>query len=242
MIMLSFYRSAAIKQRVRLQHHAPRSSGCHCQKNKNPAASSTSSRTYFTNADRLQQQDPYAVLGLRYGDGATVSEIKAAFRAKAAALHPDVNPTPKTAVQEFQAVLKAYETLTKIHTNLPGLDADKDDEWKMAVWRKGDQIAVNRTDVAGVAKRRPLPSVADGPQNNGKKRRRSHMYVLGHPQQTGVVRRGGEFLGNATTTADKNQVVSSSVGRGGSKWVTRPATYTPWNNNNKGGSGTSFAK
>ena len=221
---------------MRLQHYAPRSSGCHCQKN-NPAAS----RGYFTNADRIKREDPYAVLGLRYGDGATVSEIKAAFRAKAAALHPDVNPTPK-AVQEFQAVLQAYETLTKIHTNLPGLDADKDDEWKMAVWRKSDQIAVNRTDVAGVAKQRPLPSVADV-QQNGKKR--SHMYVLGHPQQTGVVRRGGEFLGDPTA-AEKNKV-SSSVGRGGSKWVTRPATYTPWknnNNNNKtgGGSRSSFAK
>jgi len=193
-------------------------------------------RPYFTNADRMRQDDPYAVLGLTYGDGCTVAEIKAAFREKAKQLHPDANNgsararsngSIKSAQQEFQNVLKAYETLTKIHTNLPGLDASKDDEWKTAVWRRSDRIAVNRTDVAGVKRVRPLPS----PNNKHRT-----TYVLGHPQRGGVVStRQGEYLEQDNSGGNKsnNSTISSSVGRGQSKWVTRPKTYTPWNKNDK---------
>ena len=48
-------------------------------------------RNYYTNADQVKKNDPYAILGLSYGDGATSQEIREAFRKQAAILHPDVN-------------------------------------------------------------------------------------------------------------------------------------------------------
>jgi len=197
------------------------------------SSSSYCSRNYFTNGDRLRQEDPYAVLGLQYGDGCTVTEIKTAFRQKAAQFHPDVHSCPqekKKAAQQFQRVLQAYQTLTKIHTQLPGLDASKDFEWKTAVWRTADRIATNRTDVAGMAKRRPIAFVALQHQHQ----HRQYQYTLGHPQHGGV-RRSGEYLGDIDITKPK---IASSVGRGQSKWVTKPATYKPWNGNG-GNSGNS---
>jgi len=195
----------------------------------NSINNTSSTRNYFTNGDRLRQEDPYAVLGLQYGDGCTVTEIKTAFRQKAAQFHPDVvqdNQQKKHAAQQFQRVLQAYQTLTEIHTQLPGLDASKDFEWKTAVWRQADRIAIHRTDVAGTAKRRPIASVALHQQQQ------QYKYTLGHPQHGGV-RRSGEYLGSSNST-DSKPKIASSVGRGQSKWVTKPATYKPWNGGNGG--------
>ena len=185
-------------------------------------------RGYFTDADRVRREDPYDVLGLSYGDGCTLTAIKQAFRTKAKQLHPDIqnnNTSMKAAHQEFQRVLKAYETLTKIHNQLPGLDASKDDEWRTSIYRRGDRIAMERTDVAGVKRVRPVPS----PNHpNGIQRR---AYVLGHPQRGGIVTTTsrGEYLEQANGPSVNKNIRTSSVGRGQNKWVTRRTVYTPWN-------------
>lgn len=54
-------------------------------------------------------EDHYAVLGL--SRSATPDEIKAAYRARAKSLHPDLNPDADTTA-EFQRVQKAYTVLT----------------------------------------------------------------------------------------------------------------------------------
>ena len=53
--------------------------------------------------------DHYAALGL--SANASLSDIKKAFRQKAAFYHPDKNAAPDAA-QRFQAVQKAYEVLS----------------------------------------------------------------------------------------------------------------------------------
>ncbi|MEH3085103.1 MAG: DnaJ domain-containing protein [Xylophilus ampelinus] len=53
-------------------------------------------------------QDHYAALGVAVD--APPAEIKAAFRRKAAQLHPDRNPAPDAA-QRFRAVQEAYDVL-----------------------------------------------------------------------------------------------------------------------------------
>lgn len=53
--------------------------------------------------------DHYTTLGLT--SGATLADIKKAFRQQAAAHHPDRNPDPQ-AVDRFRAVQKAYEVLS----------------------------------------------------------------------------------------------------------------------------------
>lgn len=58
-------------------------------------------------------KDYYRILGLP--PTATLSEIRAAYRRKASALHPDRNPSEK-AHAEFQTMQEAYEVLS---------DADK---------------------------------------------------------------------------------------------------------------------
>jgi DnaJ-class molecular chaperone len=54
-------------------------------------------------------KDHYASLGL--GSGATLADIKKAFRQKAAQYHPDRNPD-EDAPARFRAVQEAYEVLS----------------------------------------------------------------------------------------------------------------------------------
>jgi hypothetical protein len=165
-------------------------------------------RFYFTNGKATKQNDPYAILGLQWGEGVTTSEIKTAFRTKARELHPDVNKTdsPEKALLNFQRLQKAYETLVK---NITGNEDGADfEEWRNAIWMRGDRIAMDRTDVAGVKKNRPAPPASS----------KVYSKVLGHPQ--GVASRG-EYLG-------ASQRKSSSVGSGRNKWVT-PKEFQPWN-------------
>lgn len=73
-----------------------------------------SSAAYFTNTDRLKADDPYAALGLTWGANST--DIKAAFRAKARELHPDVNTAdkPEAALRKFQELKRAYDKLMDV--------------------------------------------------------------------------------------------------------------------------------
>jgi DnaJ domain len=173
------------------------------------------SRFYFTNGQRTKNEDPYAALGLYWG--ATQAEIKVAFRERATKLHPDVNITdpPEVARLKFQTLSIAYEKLTKTKGEKhPRLD---DDEWQWSIWLRGTHIAEARSDVAGVAKARPIPPVMGTQQQP---------YMLGHPAGLGSTRyRRGEFLGSLSRDGP-----SSSVGRGINKWV-EPKPYEPWRKN-----------
>eukprot|EP00934_Nitzschia_sp_Nitz4_P001159 Nitzschia sp. Nitz4//scaffold23_size168460//18812//19372//NITZ4_002204-RA/size168460-processed-gene-0.211-mRNA-1//1//CDS//3329543590//1159//frame0 len=167
-----------------------------------------SKRFYFTNGEVVKRNDPYAILGLEWGAGATTAEIKQAFRRKAQLLHPDVNQadSPEEALQKFQKLQSAYESLMK---SIVGPDALDMEEWRVANWQRADRIAVDRTDVAGVARKRPMQPVST--KNYGRE--------LGHPSGAGNKPKA-EFLGQRKRT--------SSVGRGQSKWVT-PKEWKPWN-------------
>ena len=176
-------------------------------------------RTYFTNADAMKRTDPYHMLGLEWG--ATTAEIKEAFRRKARRLHPDVNQTdtPEKALEKFQALQKAYSQL------MDSRGAHRDDlteEWQFNVWRTGDRIAEERTDVAGQARRRPAkPAESQRNKNWG-------VAALGHPdQRSGNVRRRGELLSDGSSGDGAR---SSTVGTGQSKWVTKK-DYVPWKGN-----------
>ena len=168
--------------------------------------------SYFTNADRVKADDPYASLGLTWG--ATTTEIKDAYRRLARELHPDVNrtDTPEVALNKFRQVRRAYDRLMDVK-GAPHRD-DLAEEWSFAVWRNGDIIAQERTDVAGVERKRPAkPAVA---MNN----RHWGVAALGHPDGRGNTFRRGELLGDGRTR-------SSTVGTGRNKWVT-PREFKPW--------------
>jgi hypothetical protein len=177
------------------------------------AVATSTKRFYFTNGDRLKKEDPYQTLGLQWGDGANSSEIKQAFRERARLLHPDVNTTdpPHVAQEKFQQLTKAFETLMKTTTG--GIEAMDTEEWRFSVWRQGDRIAIDRDDVAGVKRKRPIqPAATKKSWAAGQ---------LGHPDGRGVVRGRAEYIGAGTKRA-------SSVGNGRSKWV-KPKEFTPWN-------------
>mmetsp|Transcript_27981 Transcript_27981/g.80328 ORF Transcript_27981/g.80328 Transcript_27981/m.80328 type:complete len:200 (+) Transcript_27981:85-684(+) len=166
-------------------------------------------RFYFTNGKETAKTDPFKILGLEWGDGASSADIKAAFRKKAQQLHPDVNKsdTPEHAAQKFAKLQKAYETLMKSVTGQDNLDMD---EWRVALWRQSDRIALDRTDVAGVMRKRPAQPAS------------TKMYgrELGHPGGKGYKQSRAEYLGEGTKRA-------SSVGTGRSKWV-KPKEFKPW--------------
>lgn len=157
----------------------------------------------------MKRDDPYAQLGLQWGDGATLAEIKEAYKKKSLEMHPDRNRDDPRAVQRFQDLKFAYETLVKVHSNINGISEEKDEEWRASVWRNGDRLAVNRTDVAGALKRRPAPAAGSSRHASG---------LLGSVSNSG---RRGEYIG------DGSKPQSSSVGRGLNKWVT-PKEFTPW--------------
>uniref|UniRef100_A0A7S3P6W8 J domain-containing protein n=1 Tax=Amphora coffeiformis TaxID=265554 RepID=A0A7S3P6W8_9STRA len=168
--------------------------------------------SYFTNTDTMKRDDPYAQLGLQWGEGATLAEIKEAYKKKSLELHPDRNRDvdPRVAAKRFQDLQRAYQTLVKVHSNLNGMSEEKDEEWRASVWRNGDRLAVNRTDVAGVLKKRPAPAASSSRHASG---------LLGSVSSFG---RRGEYIG------DGSKQKSSSVGRGLNKWVT-PKEFKPWN-------------
>ena len=178
-------------------------------------------RSYFTNGERTKGDDPYAILGMQWGDGATTTEIRTAFRTKAKELHPDVVDrnvmTLQEAHEQFQKLVTAYETLTKTQND----NNDSIEEWRVSLWRKSDRIAQDRTDVAGVARKRPAKPAQTS-------NRIIYSRELGHPNGIGLNSiRKGEYLSAATTTNDgsvssnRKKLRSSSVGRGQSKWGKR---------------------
>ncbi|CAJ1970204.1 unnamed protein product [Cylindrotheca closterium] len=208
--------------------HLPQEHSGVCVLRNNPLQQSqltTSRRTYFTNGKVTKDNDPYELLGLQWGDGATSAEIKKAFLVKARELHPDLNTTdsPEQAQLKFQKLVKAYETL------VPPKDSEANDasleDWRLTIWRQGDRIALDRTDVAGQARVRPAPP-AKTP------RHQYHSRELGHPQGVNVKR--GEYLEAGSKNASSYKRKSSSVGTGRSKWV-KPKEFKPWNPNENEG-------
>ena len=194
-------------------------------------------RGYYTNTDTMKRDDPYAQLGLQYGDGATLTEIKTAYKQKALQLHPDLQQQKqqltesqrKSLERQFHELQKAYQTLIKVHSNLQGMSQEKDDEWRVSIWRNGDRIAINRHDVAGVARKRPIPAASFNDTAKHKA-----LLTIGHPSGKGVVsgntKTMDEYLDSGLEqggSSAKPQRVSSSVGRGQSKWV-KPKAYQSW--------------
>ena len=173
------------------------------------ASSHFSNRFYFTNADQMRQSDPYASLGLEWG--ATAAEIKDAYRRLARELHPDVSHLePAEALNRFRAVKEAYDTL--MNDKVVGAHrTDLWEEWSFAVWRGGDLIAQERTDVAGALRKRSAkPAASD-------RRRGWGVASLGHPDGRGAAAgRRGELLDAAGGSKGQR---SSTVGTGRSKWV-----------------------
>jgi hypothetical protein len=174
------------------------------------------SSSFFTNTDSMKKDDPYAQLGITWG--ATTSEIKDAFKAKARALHPDVNKidTPEQALKKFQAVQKAYDSLMKVKG--AHYRDDLAEEWSFAIWRNSDIIAQERTDVAGVMKKRPAKPAAS------LSNKQWGIAALGHPDGSGNRLRKAEYLGDGMA---RNGPRSSTVGTGRSKWV-KPKEFKPW--------------
>lgn len=162
----------------------------------------------------MKRDDPYEPLGLTWGDGATLAEIKQAYREKSLQLHPDRNPQDPQAAQKFARLQKAYQTLVQAFDPTSSNSTSNQEDWRVHIWRNSDRIAVNRTDVAGVAKKRPAPAARLQSTSGG---------LLGQLAQQ---QRPAEYLGDAAPPR------SSSVGRGQSKWV-KPKQYKPWKRNDK---------
>lgn len=180
---------------------------CQVRPRRLPPSPSCLHRLLFTNADQIKRNDPYAQLGLTWG--ATSKEIKEAYRQKAREYHPDV---AGGSIRKFQAIQEAYQKLMK-HQQLEGDDVLE--EWSFAVWRRGDVIAQERTDVAGQLKKRPAKPAASVNGAWG-------IAALGHPDGGGIKLKRGEYLGDGGKPK-----ISSSVGTGQSKWV-KPKEFKPW--------------
>ena len=223
-------RGLFMKQRDFLLNSSP-----HFQKDQN----GIKRRSYYTNGSTIKKNDPYAILGLQWGDGASSSQIRNAFRNKARELHPDVNQTdkPKIAIQKFQQLQKAYETLMKNFdtTNDGSYDIE---EWRIAIWRQSDRIACDRTDVAGVARKRPIQPAS----TTTSKGSRIYSNTLGHPDGRGITSsRGGEYIEDGCVDDNggkkKKKKNTSSVGNPGrNKWV-KPKQFVPWNGGGDGSGG-----
>ncbi|KAL7551048.1 hypothetical protein ACHAWF_014249 [Thalassiosira exigua] len=163
----------------------------------------------------MKKSDPYAALGLSWG--ATATEIKEAYRRLARELHPDVSQLePAAALSHFRVAKEAYDKLMNDRT-AGAHRTDLHEEWSFSVWRSGDLIAQDRTDVAGARKTRPAK-----PAESLK--RRWGVAALGHPDGRGSTGRRGEYL----ASGEGKPRASSTVGTGRSKWVT-PKEFRPWN-------------
>ena len=71
-------------------------------------------------------KDPYDVLGIE--PGATLDEVKRAYRALAKELHPDANPDDSVAANRFREVTDAYDLLS---------DPERRAEFDSGGWRRG---------------------------------------------------------------------------------------------------------
>ena len=71
-------------------------------------------------------KDPYDVLGIE--PGATLDEVKRAYRALAKELHPDANPDDTVAANRFREVTEAYDLLS---------DPARRAEFDAGGWRRG---------------------------------------------------------------------------------------------------------
>lgn len=213
--------------------------------NKNNIINNSNKRFYFTNGDQVKRDDPYATLGLQWKDGATIQEIKQAYRTKSLEYHPDrynnnnnnnsgSSISKTAAMKQFQNIQRAYEILIKVHTTIGvgrnGSSPEADQAWRSTIYRNGDRIAMNRTDVAGVAKKRPAPSAQTKLQ---------HPMVLGHPDGRGTHHRPDEYIPSGCHNNDDDHSLghkslssrtspSNSVGVGHNKWVSRKE-FRPWN-------------
>ena len=71
-------------------------------------------------------KDPYEILGIE--PGATLDEVKRAYRALAKELHPDANPDDTVAANRFREATEAYDLLS---------DAERRAEFDAGGWRRG---------------------------------------------------------------------------------------------------------
>ena len=174
-------------------------------------------RYYFTNTDQMKKSDPFAALGLQWG--ATATEIKDAYRRLARELHPDVSKLEQAvALDQFRLVKEAYDKLMNNKGNAGIHRTDLWEEWSFQIWRSADLISQERTDVAGVSKKRPLKPA------ESIKRKSWGVASLGHPDGRGTAPgRGGEYLASGDVKR------SSTVGNiGNSKWVSKKKEYQPY--------------
>ena len=140
-------------------------------------------RYYFTNTYQMKKSDPFAALGLQWG--ATATEIKDAYRRLARELHPDVSKLePSIALDQFRIVKEAYDKLMNNKGNAGIHRTDLWEEWSFQIWRSSDIIAQERTDVAGVSKKRPLKPA------ESIKRKSWGVASLGHPDGRGKYQAG----------------------------------------------------
>ena len=70
--------------------------------------------------------DPYEVLGIE--PGATLDEVKRAYRGLAKALHPDAHPGDEAAANRFREVTEAYDLLS---------DPERRADFDSGGWRRG---------------------------------------------------------------------------------------------------------
>ena len=71
-------------------------------------------------------KDPYDILGIE--PGATLDEVKRAYRALAKELHPDANPDDTVAANRFREATEAYDLLS---------DPDRRADYDSGGWRRG---------------------------------------------------------------------------------------------------------
>ena len=93
--------------------------------------------------------------------------------------------------------------------SMVGHDNLDEEEWRVAIWRQGDRIALDRDDVAGVKRKRPIQPACT----------KTYGRELGHPSGRGDKAKG-EYLGERKRRA-------STVGTGRSKWV-EPKEFKAW--------------